>query len=99
MTIMLSLTCDGCISCNHPKVDGGRPERVGFLPLKGEVSLCAAGRGACSGSRQANVVGFLTPCGHFIAELIDPATWPTQAGLTRCVTAQALCDISPTSAR
>jgi hypothetical protein len=55
--------------------------------------------GCVHGPRRANVVGFLTPCGHFIAELIDPASWPTQAGPTRCVTAQALCDISPTSAR
>ena len=41
------------------------------------------------------MVGFLTPCGHFIAELIDPWTQPTEADVTRCVEANALCDIRP----
>jgi len=55
--------------------------------------------GAAEGRMKADVVGFLTPCGDFIGELIDPRAWPTEADLTRCVTAEALCDISPNSAR
>src|SRR5271163_112186 len=85
------LLCDRYAPCNHHRSMAVRPKRVVFLPRKGDTS-CAQPR---AGARRVSVVGFLTPCGHFIAELIDPCTRPTEADATRCVAANALCDIRP----
>jgi hypothetical protein len=48
---------------------------------------------------KADVVGFVTLWGHFIAEPIDPCTPAPEADLARYVTAEALCGISPNSVR
>jgi hypothetical protein len=44
-----------------------------------------------------SVVGFLTPCGDFAAELIDLRRQPADADFARCITAEPLCDISRTA--
>jgi hypothetical protein len=95
-----SLACDRYGPCNHCRSMRVRPKGVIFVTRKRDTSLrSAAEAGVAEGRTKTDVGGFLTPCGDFVAEPIDRRIWPTEADLTRCVTAEALCDISPNSAR